>query len=221
MSREPADEFSIQDVMRHDEDQHAAVLQQRQRALIEQLFEPGTAFAVVAEVTVGILAQAAIGRVEPQQTERLARDQGIHQVAVDAPVNQAACMVGPFAFVLDGERLGLLAPEGVGDFGNGHAFAGTGIDDAHRPVTRRQCGECSFERGFVGRVVAALGEVSGESRKHEGHGCLLSGEDECRHARRHAWWGTLTPPPRADGGGDCWFCAHRGCRCGSGRPAPG
>src|SRR3546814_9306752 len=47
VARQPSDQLGVEHVGRHDEDQHAAVLQQRQRTLIEQLFQPRTALALI------------------------------------------------------------------------------------------------------------------------------------------------------------------------------
>src|SRR3546814_17039408 len=53
VARQPSDQLGVEHVGRHDEDQHAAVLQQRQRTLIEQLFQPRTALARSEESRVG------------------------------------------------------------------------------------------------------------------------------------------------------------------------
>nr|UCK92136.1 hypothetical protein [Citrobacter freundii] len=102
---------------------------------------------------------------------------------MQAVIDQASGMACPLRVELDRECLGLVTPEGIGGFGDRHAFAGAGIKDAHRPVAGHQCVEGSFERGFVGRVVPVLGEIAGEPREHEGHGSLLVGGDE---RRKHA-----------------------------------
>src|SRR3546814_174471 len=94
VARQPSDQLGVEHVGRHDEDQHAAVLQQRQRTLIEQLFQPRTALALIADVAVHVLAQVAIRRVQPQQPEGLARDQRVHQVTVDAAIDQLPCVAG-------------------------------------------------------------------------------------------------------------------------------
>ena len=98
---------------------------------------------------------------------------------MQAVIDQAAGMARPLCVELDGERPGLLAPEGMSSFGNRHAFAGAGIEDAHRPIgfrrTGHQCIEGSFERWFVGREVPVLHEIAGEPREHESHGSLLVG----------------------------------------------
>ena len=69
---------------------------------------------LIADVAVLRPCQGAIGRVEPQQPEGLARDQGVHQVAVDAAIDQLPCVAGTLGVVLDGEMPDLLTPEGVG-----------------------------------------------------------------------------------------------------------
>ena len=61
---------------------------------------------------------------------------------MDAVIDQRAGMTRPFGVVLDGERLGLPAPEGMSGFGDRHAFTGAGIENTHRAVGRRQCGQC-------------------------------------------------------------------------------
>src|SRR3546814_1984337 len=58
-------------------------------------------------------------------------------------------MACPLGVELDRERLYLLASEGMSSFGDRHAFACAGIEDAHRPVAGHQCVEGSFERGFI------------------------------------------------------------------------
>src|SRR3546814_5938488 len=55
VARQPSDQLGVEHVGRHDEDQHATVLQQRQRALIEQLFQPRTALTLIADVAVHVL----------------------------------------------------------------------------------------------------------------------------------------------------------------------
>ena len=195
VARQPADQLRVEHVAGDDEDQHAAVLQQRQAALVEQLFEAGTALALIADVAVDVLGQVAIRRVEPEQPERLLGDHRVHQVRVQAVIDQAAGMACPLRVELDRERLGLLAPEGMGGFGDRHAFAGAGIEDAHRPVAGHQCVEGSFERGFVGRVVTVLGEIAGEPREHEGHGSLLVGGEETRKHAKACLRGWVRPLP--------------------------
>ena len=69
--RQPSDQLGVEHVAGDDEDQHTAVLQQRQTALIEQLFQPRPALALIADVAVGVFRQIAVGRIEPQQAERL------------------------------------------------------------------------------------------------------------------------------------------------------
>ena len=66
---QPSDQLSIEHVGRHDEDQYAAVLQQRQCTLVEQLFQPGATLALVADIAVGVLGQVALGRIQPQQAK--------------------------------------------------------------------------------------------------------------------------------------------------------
>ncbi len=66
VARQPADQLRVEHVAGDDEDQHAAVLQQRQRTLIEQLFEAGTALALIADVAVDVLGQVAIRWIQPQ-----------------------------------------------------------------------------------------------------------------------------------------------------------
>jgi len=110
-------------------------------------------------------------------------------------IDEAAGMACPLRVELDGERLGLLAPEGMGGFGDSHAFAGAGIEDAHRPVAGHQCVEGSFERGFVGRVVTVLGEIAGEPREHAGHGSLLVGGKEWRKHAKACLRGWIKPLP--------------------------
>lgn len=108
---------------------------------------------------------------------------------MDAAIDQLPGMACTLGLVLDGKGLDLLAPEGVRGFGDRHAFAGAGIDDAQRPVRGfggRQRGECSFERGFIRGEVPVLDEVAGEPREHEGHGNLLALKMKgCGHARVH------------------------------------
>jgi hypothetical protein len=89
---------------------------------------------------------------------------------VDAAIDQLRAWRARSASYSTAKALDLLAPEGVGGFGDRHAFAGAGIEDAHRPAAGRQCGEGSFERGFVGGEVPVLDEIAGEPREHEGHG---------------------------------------------------
>src|SRR3546814_12746695 len=63
-------------VGRQGENQDAAVLQQRQHALVEELFQTGAALAFVAQVAAGVPCEIAIGRVEPQEAEGLPRSEG-------------------------------------------------------------------------------------------------------------------------------------------------
>ena len=65
----------------------AAVLQQGQSALVEQLFQAAAALAFVAQVAVGVSCEIAIRRVEPQKPESLARDHSVHQVTVNAAID--------------------------------------------------------------------------------------------------------------------------------------
>lgn len=95
MACQPADHLLIQHVGRQDEDQDAAVLQQGQRALVEELFQPGAALAFVAQVAAGVPCEIAIRRVEPQEAEGLPRDHGVHQVTVDAVIDQQPGVGGP------------------------------------------------------------------------------------------------------------------------------
>ena len=196
--RQPADQLLIEHVGRHDENQDAVVLQQRQRLLVEQLLQPCSAFAVVTHVAAGILGQVAIRRVEPQQAEALTRDQRVHQIAVDAAIDQLACVVGARLVVLHGECGDLLTPEGMGGLRDGHTFSGAGIEDADRPIAGHQCVERSFKRCFVGRVIAVLGEIPGDAGEHECHGSLLVGGDEkewTRPERRVPIDGVRPRPP--------------------------
>ncbi len=173
VAREPPDQFGIEHVAGHDEDEHAAVLQQGQGALVEELLQARSALALVADVAVGILGQIAVGRVEPEQAEGLAGDHRVHQVAVQAVVHQRTRVGRALAVVLDGIRGDLRAPEGVGRLGDRHAFAGAGIEDAHRTAVGREGGQHPRERRLVGGEVAGLDEIAREARKHECHGMLL------------------------------------------------
>jgi hypothetical protein len=170
MACQPADHLLIQHVGRQDEDQDAAVLQQGQRALVEQLFQTGAALAFIAQVAAGVPCEIAIGRVEPQEAEGLPRDHGVHQVTVDAVIDQQPGVGGPLLIELDGIGAGQLRPEGMGGFGDGNAFASAGITNAHGPIAGRERAEGSFEGGFVGRVVPVLGEIPSEPGEHECHG---------------------------------------------------
>src|SRR3546814_3595401 len=85
----------------------------------------------------------------------------LHQVTVDAAIDQLPCVAGTLGVVLDGEGLDLLAPEGVGGFGDRHAFAGAGIEDGHGAGRRRQRGQGPLQRRFVG------GEVRSEEHTSE------------------------------------------------------
>src|SRR5690606_30189278 len=92
------------------------------------------------------------------------------------------CVAGTLGVVLDGEGLNLLAPEGVGGFGDRHAFAGAGIEDGYGAGRRRQRGQGPLQRRLVGGEVAVTNEVARQARKHECHGFLLV-MDEGRRAR--------------------------------------
>src|SRR3546814_16998361 len=108
-------------------------------------------------------------------------------------------MACPLGVELDRERLYLLASEGMSSFGDRHAFACAGIEDAHRPVAGHQCVEGSFERGFIRGEVSVFHEIAGEPRAHEGHGSLLVGGDE---RRKHDEACISTEGPRLGKGGD-------------------
>src|SRR3546814_20996805 len=79
----------------------------------------------------------------------------LHQVTVDAAIDQLPCVAGTLGGVLDGEGLDLLAPEGVGGFGTRHAFAGARIEDGHGGGSRRQYGQGPPQPRLVGGEVAA------------------------------------------------------------------
>src|SRR5690606_3936217 len=98
--------------------------------LIEQLLEPRAALTLVSDVAVDPASQVAIGRVEEHEPEGLARDQRVHQVAVETSIDQCARVRRALRVVLDCIGLDLLAPEGVSGFCDRYAFAGAGIEDA-------------------------------------------------------------------------------------------
>ena len=185
MAGEPADEFGVEHVERNDEDQEAVVLQERQRLLVEELFEPGAALAFVALVAKGVSGEIAVGRIEPQKAEGLSADDRIHQVAVNAMIDESSGMTRALGVVFDGKRSGLFAPEGVRGFGDRHAFAGAGVDEIHWPVAGRERGERALQRRLVGRKIPGLGEILGQTGEHECHERLL-GEKGKRQARQGA-----------------------------------
>ncbi len=170
---QPAHELGVEHVERDDEYQHTVVLQQRDAALIEQLLQPRAALSLITDVAIDTTGQIAVGRIEKQQPEGLPGNQRVHQVAVQTTIDESARMGRALRVVLDGKRLHLLAPEGMSGFGDRHAFAGAGIEDAQGAGRRRQCGQDSFQRGFVRREVAVAYEIARKARKHESHGNLL------------------------------------------------
>jgi hypothetical protein len=50
---------------------------------------------------------------------------------VETAIDQGAGVSGALCVVFDGESLHLLSPEGVSNFGDGNAFASTGIEKGH------------------------------------------------------------------------------------------
>ena len=115
------------------------------------------------------LDRSPYGGLSQSSPERLLGDHRVHQVRVQAVIDQAAGMACPLRVELDGERLGLLAPEGMGGFGDRHAFAGAGDRGCTwGPSLGISALRALSERGFVGRVVTVLGEIAGEPREHRG-----------------------------------------------------
>jgi hypothetical protein len=78
----------------------------------------------------GALGQIAVGRIQPQQAKGLARDDRIHQVGAEAMIDELPRMAGALGAVLDGEGRDPPTPEDVRGFGDRHAFAGAGIENA-------------------------------------------------------------------------------------------
>lgn len=86
------------------------------------------------------------------------------------------------------------------DKANASALALLPRESAHRAVGGGQCGERSFERGFIGGEVPVLHEITGEPREHECHGNLLGMSMEgSGHAHGHVRCGDFRPPLPAAG----------------------
>jgi len=147
------------------------------------------------------LERSPYGGFSHEQAEALPADQRVHQVAVEATIDQLPGVAGTLGVVLDGISRNLLAPEGVRSFGNRHAFAGAGIEDGERARGWRQCGQRPFQCGLIGREIAVFDEVARKAREHESHKNLLkgSGMKEDGHARRACPYMEMTQATRRSG----------------------
>ncbi len=172
---QPTGQLIVQDVVRNNQDHDAAVLQQRQAALVERFLQTPAAAALVLRRTGVVRHQVAIRRVEPEQSERLPADHGVEKVTVQHSLKQASSMVGALAVVLDSEGLDLVAAEDVCCLSQGNPLTGAGITDPH-PARRggSEGLQSAFEGDLIGREVAVACKVARQAREHEGHGASLS-----------------------------------------------
>lgn len=68
-------------------------------------------------------------------------------------------------------RLDALTPKGMSGFCQSHTFAGARIEDPYGAGGGRAQGlQSTFEGDLIGGVIAVLGEVARQARKHQGHG---------------------------------------------------
>ncbi|RMM85669.1 hypothetical protein ALQ70_200005 [Pseudomonas savastanoi pv. glycinea] len=107
--------------------------------------------------------QIPVGRVEPEQSEGLSRDHGVHQVTLQHSVQQRFRVISALFVVLNRIRLGSVALQTVCDFSQSHAFSRARIKNPHPSRGRRQqCLQSAFQCQFVSRVVAIACKITGK-----------------------------------------------------------